>query len=67
MSAESNPGSSSTLSAMLPDKPTKPLHVQHIWIVTGPAGSGKSTVGQGLRKELGLPFLEGDDVRQIYR
>lgn len=66
MSAESNPGSSSTLSAMLPDKAVKPMHVQHIWIVTGPAGCGKSTVGNGLRKELGLPFLEGDDVRQIY-
>lgn len=65
MPLDSNPGSSSTLSAMLPDRPIKPLHVQHIWIVTGPAGCGKSTVGEGLRKELGLPFLEGDDVCQM--
>ena len=36
--------------------------VQHIWIITGPAGSGKSTVGRGLQTELELPFLEGDDV-----
>lgn len=61
---ESSPGSSSTLSAILPDKPIKPMPVQHIWVVTGPAGCGKSTVGEGLRRELGLPFLEGDDVRE---
>lgn len=36
--------------------------IQHIWVVTGPAGCGKSTVGQVLRKALGTPFLEGDDV-----
>jgi gluconokinase len=40
---------------------TQPL--QHIWIVTGPAGSGKTTVAQKLQAELGLPYLEGDDVR----
>ncbi|KAL4977539.1 P-loop containing nucleoside triphosphate hydrolase protein [Aspergillus desertorum] len=34
---------------------------QHIWVVTGPAGSGKSTVGRYLQQELGVPFLEGDD------
>ncbi|KAJ5631271.1 gluconokinase [Penicillium longicatenatum] len=34
---------------------------QHIWVVTGPAGCGKSTVGQAIRQELNLPFLEGDD------
>lgn len=37
----------------------KPL--QHIWIVTGPAGSGKTTVAKNLQAEMGLPFLEGDD------
>jgi gluconokinase len=36
--------------------------LQHIWVVTGPAGSGKSTVGRYLQQELGVPFLEGDDV-----
>ncbi|KAH8697543.1 thermoresistant gluconokinase family protein [Talaromyces proteolyticus] len=35
--------------------------LQHIWIVTGPAGSGKTTVAQKLQAELGLPYLEGDD------
>lgn len=37
--------------------------LQHIWIVTGPAGSGKTTVAKNLQAEMGLPFLEGDDVR----
>ncbi|EED24258.1 thermoresistant gluconokinase family protein [Talaromyces stipitatus ATCC 10500] len=35
--------------------------LQHIWIVTGPAGSGKTTVAKNLQAEMGLPFLEGDD------
>ncbi|KAJ5138621.1 Shikimate kinase [Penicillium bovifimosum] len=37
-------------------------HMQHIWVVTGPAGCGKSTVGNVLRTKLNLPFIEGDDV-----
>jgi gluconokinase len=36
--------------------------LQHIWVVTGPAGCGKSTAGNVLRTHLGVPFLEGDDV-----
>jgi tRNA A37 N6-isopentenylltransferase MiaA len=39
-----------------------PQFLQHIWVVTGPAGSGKSTVGRYLQQELGVPFIEGDDV-----
>ncbi|KAJ5623781.1 gluconokinase [Penicillium lagena] len=56
-----NAGSSTAPSATgCAEKSTKPM-LQHIWIVTGPAGCGKSTVGEGLRQELGVPFLEGDD------
>ncbi|EAW10634.1 gluconokinase [Aspergillus clavatus NRRL 1] len=40
---------------------SKAEDIQHIWIVTGPAGCGKSTIGRALEKKLGLPFLEGDD------
>ena len=35
---------------------------QHIWIITGPAGRGKTTVAKGLSEELGLPYVESDDV-----
>ncbi|RMJ27270.1 Thermoresistant gluconokinase family protein [Aspergillus sp. HF37] len=56
-SASASPESASmwqtTRSAQVP--------IQHIWVITGPAGSGKSTVGRGLQEELNLPFLEGDD------
>ena len=37
--------------------------MEHIWLVTGPAGCGKSTVAEYLAKKLSLPFVEGDDVR----
>jgi shikimate kinase len=45
---------------------SKAENIQHIWVVTGPAGCGKSTVGRMLQKELGLPFLEGDDVSAFH-
>ncbi|KAI0104792.1 thermoresistant gluconokinase [Nemania sp. FL0031] len=32
----------------------------HIWLVTGPAGCGKTTVAEYLSKTLDLPYLEGD-------
>lgn len=34
----------------------------HIWLVTGPAGCGKSTVAEHLSKSLNLPYIEGDSV-----
>ncbi|KAI4600193.1 hypothetical protein KJ359_001296 [Pestalotiopsis sp. 9143b] len=33
----------------------------HIWLVTGPAGCGKSTVAAHLSEALGFPYLEGDE------
>lgn len=36
----------------------------HLFIVTGPAGCGKSTVGQFIAKTMNLPFIEGDEVRE---
>ena len=39
-----------------------PLHHRHMWIVTGPAGCGKSTIAQYLARELKIPYIEGDDV-----
>lgn len=35
----------------------------HIWLITGPAGCGKSTVAQFVARALNLPFIEGDEVR----
>ncbi|KAF4123372.1 gluconokinase [Geosmithia morbida] len=32
----------------------------HIWLVTGPAGCGKTTVASHLAKTLDLPYVEGD-------
>ena len=40
-------------------------HHRHMWIITGPAGCGKSTVAQYLASELKIPYLEGDDVRSL--
>ncbi len=34
----------------------------HIWLVTGPAGCGKSTVAKYLATSLNLPYIEGDEV-----
>lgn len=34
----------------------------HIWLVTGPAGCGKSTVAQHLATSLDVPYIEGDEV-----
>jgi len=34
----------------------------HIWLITGPAGCGKSTVAQFIAKSMNLPYIEGDEV-----
>lgn len=34
----------------------------HIWLVTGPAGCGKTTVAEYLAQNLKLPYIEGDSV-----
>ncbi|KAI9800099.1 MAG: hypothetical protein M1825_004281 [Sarcosagium campestre] len=34
---------------------------RHIWIITGPAGCGKSSVAEYLADELNLPYIEGDE------
>lgn len=36
---------------------------QHIWLVTGPAGCGKTTVAEYLAGALKVPYVEGDSVR----
>jgi gluconokinase len=41
-----------------PERPVPSLRI----LVMGVCGSGKSTVGQGLARGLGLPFIEGDEL-----
>ena len=57
-----------TATAIMPTtekQPVKPskrrtYEHQHIWLVTGPAGCGKSTVGAHVSQVLNMPYLEGD-------
>ncbi|KAJ9647936.1 hypothetical protein H2201_001302 [Coniosporium apollinis] len=44
------------------DGTVTPSHHRHIWIITGPAGCGKSTVGRYLAGQLGFPYIEGDEL-----
>ncbi|KAJ6259465.1 hypothetical protein Dda_5102 [Drechslerella dactyloides] len=39
----------------------KAAPLRHIWIITGPAGCGKSSVAEYLAQALDLPYIEGDD------
>ncbi|KAI1758580.1 gluconokinase-like protein, partial [Hypoxylon sp. FL1150] len=41
-----------------------PKH-HHIWLVTGPAGCGKSTVAKHLATVFDVPFIEGDEFHPV--
>ncbi|KAH7328675.1 P-loop containing nucleoside triphosphate hydrolase protein [Stachybotrys elegans] len=34
---------------------------RHVWLVTGPAGCGKSTVAKHISDSLNFPYIEGDE------
>jgi gluconokinase len=40
---------------------TLPAKEHHIWLVTGPAGCGKSTIAKFLANTLHWPYIEGDE------
>ena len=42
-------------------------HHRHLFIVYGPAGCGKSTVGEHVAKQFKFPYIEGDEVRSCLR
>jgi hypothetical protein len=50
------------LARLLPAMTTQLPQVATIFVVGGTAGSGKTTVALYLSQELGVPYLEGDDV-----
>jgi|SRR5687768_5828826 gluconokinase len=52
----------STMAAAAP--PSKYNH-HHIWLVTGPAGCGKTSVAEHLAGVLSMPYIEGDSVRHF--
>ncbi|KJZ73540.1 hypothetical protein HIM_07096 [Hirsutella minnesotensis 3608] len=60
-------GSSMTASSRTSPATNSAVHTNgrarnhhHIWLVTGPAGCGKTTVAEHLAKALNMPYVEGD-------
>jgi gluconokinase len=57
LSPKAPPAASST--TMTSPQTTKP---HQIWLVTGPAGCGKTTIAQFVAQSLNFPYVEGDEV-----
>ncbi|KAL2885419.1 putative gluconokinase [Ceratocystis lukuohia] len=53
------PSNASSSSVRIHNLPPHKFH--HIWLVTGPAGCGKSTVAAYLSEALNFPYIEGDE------
>lgn len=52
----------SNISAVPSARPvSKQTQSRHIFIITGPAGCGKSSVANYIAQNLALPYIEGDD------
>ena len=55
------PNSTSANSTIAATTTPVPQH-RHIWIITGPAGCGKTSVAEYLAATFAMPYLEGDSV-----
>jgi gluconokinase len=58
--------SGTNMSRMQNMNMTPRLRHKHIFIVTGPAGCGKTTVAKYLANRYSLKYLEGDDVSTFF-
>jgi gluconokinase len=38
------------------------LSPRYLFVITGPAGCGKTSIAKFLREKLGVVYIEGDDV-----
>lgn len=59
--APSAPTNASAARAAVPNSHEHNKY-HHVWLVTGPAGCGKSTVAKYIAETLGLPYIEGDEA-----
>ncbi|CAK7263250.1 hypothetical protein SEPCBS119000_000401 [Sporothrix epigloea] len=55
------PASPTQVETTTTSSSSRASNCHHIWLVTGPAGCGKSTVAQHLADSLGLAYIEGDE------
>ncbi|PWI64829.1 hypothetical protein PCL_08543 [Purpureocillium lilacinum] len=62
--APSGPGQSASNRASSAAAGGRAQKHHHIWLVTGPAGCGKTTVAEYLAGALDVPYIEGDSVRR---
>lgn len=62
-SASVKPVSASGAGIVVANGQTQHQRQHHLWLVTGPAGCGKTTVAEYLANALNIPYVEGDLVR----
>lgn len=53
---------SARMAAPVPEQAHGNSNHHHIFLVTGPAGCGKTTVAEHLAQAVDMPYIEGDSV-----
>lgn len=56
------PNPHGTANTVLPTQPVAEGVEKRLLVIMGVSGSGKTTIAEGLRNELGWPFQEGDEL-----